>query len=64
MNLKHKDILIDRRSEHDRRTVNLSVWDNKIERRKRPDRRLSGLDVDMLNVTDAEFMEMFANYIN
>jgi len=64
MNLKHKDMLIDRRSEQDRRTVNLNIWDSKVERRKRPDRRLAGLDVDMLNVSDAEFMEMFANYIS
>lgn len=63
MNLKPKDIFIDRRSEQDRRQINLSLWDNRVERRKRPDRRLAGLDVDMLDVTDAEFLEMFANYI-
>ncbi len=64
MNLKHKDMLIDRRSEQDRRTVNCSLWNNKIERRKRPDRRMAGLDVDMLDITDAEFSEMFAAYIS
>ena len=63
MNLKPKDIFIDRRSEQDRRQINLNLWDNRVERRKRPDRRLAGLDVDMLDVTDAEFLEMFANYI-
>lgn len=56
-------MIIDRRSEQDRRTVNLNVWDSKIERRKRPDRRLAGLDVNMVSVSDEEFKEMFENYI-
>jgi len=63
MNLKEKDIFIERRSEQDRRTVNLNLWENRIERRKRPDRRLAGLDVDIFDVSDAEFMEMFAHYV-
>lgn len=56
-------MLIDRRSEQDRRTVNKTVWENKIERRRRPDRRLAGLDVDIFNVPDDEFEDMFENYL-
>lgn len=63
MNATQKDMIIDRRSEQDRRAVNLNVWGSKIERRKRPDRRLAGLDVNMVNVSDEEFKEMFESYI-
>lgn len=63
MILKRKEMFIERRADDDRRTVNGSLWKNKIERRKRPDRRLAGLDVDMFDVSDDEFTEMFACYI-
>ena len=63
MNLKWKSMFIERRSNQDRREVNLSLWDNKVERRKRPDRRMGGLDVDMLNISESEFVEMFAVYL-
>ena len=63
MNLKWKSMFIERRSNQDRREVNLSLWDNKVERRKRPDRRMGGLDVDMLDISESEFVEMFAVYL-
>ena len=56
-------MFIERRSNQDRREVNLSLWDNKVERRKRPDRRMGGLDVDMLDISESEFVEMFAVYL-
>lgn len=64
MVLKHKDLLIDRRSEADRRTVNVSLWGKQVERRKRPDRRMSGVNVDMQDIPNDEFLEMFADYLN
>ena len=56
-------MFIERRADNDRRTVNLSLWDNKIERRKRPDRRLAGLDVNMFDMSESEFLETFANFV-
>ena len=64
MTLKHKSIFIDRRAEQDRRIVNLSLWENKIERRKRPDRRMDGLDVDVLNIPEEDFLDIFAAYLS
>ena len=63
MDLKRKSMFIERRADQDRRTINLSVWDNKVERRKRPDRRMGGLDVNILDISESEFKEMFATYI-
>ena len=63
MNLKRKEMFIERRADEDRRTVNGSLWKNNVERRKRPDRRLAGLDVDMFDISNDEFIEMFACYI-
>ena len=63
MNLKYKDFVIDRRGEDDRRKVNLNLWSSKIERRKRPDRRMGGLDVDSLTLSEEEFKEVFELYL-
>ncbi len=63
MNLKYKNVIIDRRSDTDRRKVNLSLWNNKIERRKRPDRRMDGLDVNLLNLSEDEFNEVFELFL-
>jgi hypothetical protein len=62
MNLKPKDTLEDRRSEQDRRTIDKSSWAN-IEKRKRPDRRIEGLDVDVFTVSEEEFLDIFAAYV-
>ena len=62
MNLKYKETLADRRSDDDRRTINKSLWAN-MERRKRPDRRIEGLDVDLFTVSEEEFLDMFSAYI-
>lgn len=63
INLKPKEMLVDRRSENDRRMADKSLWSNKIERRKRPDRRLNGLDVDEIDVSEEEFMEIFSQFL-
>ena len=63
MNLKYKNVIIDRRNETDRRQVNLSLWNNKIERRKRPDRRMGGVDVSLLNLSEDEFNEVFELFL-
>lgn len=63
MNLKLKDTLADRRSEQDRRTSDKSLWAN-MERRKRPDRRIEGLDVDVYTVSEEEFLDMFGAYVS
>ena len=63
MNLKYKNVIIDRRNESDRRQVNLSLWKNKIERRKRPDRRMGGVDVNLLNLSEDEFNEVFELFL-
>jgi|TARA_B110000238_G_scaffold118289_1_gene128291 hypothetical protein len=62
MYLKLKDTLEDRRSEQDRRTIDKKSWAN-IEKRKRPDRRIEGLDVDVFTVSEEEFLDMFAAYL-
>ena len=62
MNLKPKDTFSDRRSEQDRRTIDKNSWAN-IEKRKRPDRRIEGLDVDVFTVSEEEFLDMFGNYL-
>jgi len=62
MNLKPKETLADRRSTGDRRTIDKSLWAN-IERRKRPDRRIEGLDVDLFTISEEEFLDMFGAYI-
>ena len=63
MNLKYKNVIIDRRTDIDRRQVNLSLWNNKIERRKRPDRRMGGVDVSVLNLSEDEFNEVFELFL-
>ena len=63
MNLKPKGTFIDRRSEQDRRNIDKSLWGNNVERRKRPDRRLDGLDVDVVSVSEDEFMEIFSQFL-
>lgn len=64
MSLKHKSIFIDRRAEQDRRVISLSLWKNKIERRKRPDRRMDGVNVDVLNIPEEDFLDFFAVYLS
>jgi len=39
------------------------LWANNVERRKRPDRRLDGLDVDVLNISEDEFSEIFSQFL-
>tara|TARA_R110002096_G_scaffold67198_5_gene163028 strand:- start:272 stop:472 length:201 start_codon:yes stop_codon:yes gene_type:complete len=63
MNLKAKSSYTDRRSEKDRRMTDNRLWANNVERRKRPDRRLDGLDVDVLNVSEDEFSEIFSQFL-
>ncbi len=63
MNLKPKDTLLDRRSEQDRRSADKSLWAKNIERRKRPDRRMEGLDVDVFTVSEEEFLDIFSTYL-
>ena len=62
MSLKPEDTLDDRRSEQDRRRADKSLWAKKIERRKRPDRRMEGLDVEVLEVSEDEFLEIFSQF--
>ena len=64
MSLKYKSIFIDRRAEQDRRVISLSLWKNKIERRKRPDRRMDGINVDVLNIPEEDFLDIFAVYLS
>ncbi len=64
MSLKYKSIFIDRRAEQDRRVISLSPWKNKIERRKRPDRRMDGINVDVLNIPEEDFLDIFAVYLS
>ncbi|MDW3094924.1 MAG: hypothetical protein R8G33_04540 [Gammaproteobacteria bacterium] len=63
MNLKPKNSFIDRRSEEDRRTSDKTLWSNNVERRKRPDRRLDGLDVDVVSISEDEFLEIFSQFL-
>ena len=63
MSLNPKDTLADRRSEQDRRSTDKSLWAKNIERRKRPDRRMQGLDVDVFNVSEDEFLEIFSQFL-
>jgi hypothetical protein len=63
MSLNPKDTLTDRRSEQDRRSIDKSLWAKNIERRKRPDRRMQGLDVDVFNVSEDEFLEIFSQFL-
>jgi hypothetical protein len=44
-----------RLAEQERRDLNSTSMDN-MERRKRPDRRLAGLDVRVVDVTETAFM--------
>ena len=53
---------IDRRSNEDRRQVNVVLYD-KVERRKRPDRRTSGFDVRNLVLSEEDFLDIFALYV-
>jgi hypothetical protein len=62
--LKYKSIFIDRRAGQDRRVISLSLWKNKIERRKRPDRRMGGVNVDVLNIPEEDFLDIFAVYLS
>ena len=52
---------IDRRSSEDRRKINLLY--NKVERRKRPDRRTSGFDVHDITLSEEDFSYIFALYL-
>ena len=52
---------IDRRTSEDRRKVNLLY--NKVERRKRPDRRTSGFDVRDMTLSEEDFSYIFALYL-
>lgn len=63
MNLNYKDTFIDRRAGEDRRELNLDLWPKKVERRKRPDRRIGGLDVDITTIDEEEFFKIFSRYL-
>ena len=63
MNLKPEDTLLDRRSDQDRRSKDQSLWAKNVERRRRPDRRIEGLDVDVFTVSEEEFLDMFSAYL-
>ncbi len=63
MNPKPKSTFLDRRSEEDRRMADKGLWAKNVERRKRPDRRLDGLDVDEVKVSEDEFLEIFSQFL-
>ena len=54
---------IDRRAGIERRQVNFNTEPNRVERRKRPDRRADGFDVRDLVLSEADFSDMFAHYL-
>jgi len=62
MILKRNSMFIERRADHDRRSSQQNN-NHPVERRKRPDRRLCGLSVEIFDISDEEFREMFAVYI-
>ena len=51
-----------RLAEQERRDLNSTSADN-LERRKRPDRRLAGLDVRVIDVTETAFMNFIHQLI-
>ena len=55
---------IERRTGEDRRQVNLTLSANRFERRKIPDRRIEGLDVRDLTLSEEDFSDMFDRYIS
>ena len=61
-NQKHMNI--ERRAGEDRRQVNLAMSANRFERRKIPDRRIEGLDVRDLTLSEEDFFDMFDRYIS
>jgi len=64
MNLKPNNIFVDRRDIEDRRTTDKSLWVKTVERRKRPDRRLDGLDVEIIDVNEEDFIQMFSLFLS
>ena len=54
----------ERRTGPDRRQVNLALSANRFERRKIPDRRIEGLDVRDLTLSEEDFSNIFAHYIS
>lgn len=54
----------ERRTGLDRRQVNLALSANRFERRKIPDRRIEGLDVRDLTLSEEDFSNIFAHYIS
>ena len=51
-----------RLTEQERRDLNSTSVDS-LERRKRPDRRLAGLDVRVIDVTETAFMNFIHQFI-
>ena len=54
---------IDRRTYRERRQANLNLVPNKLERRKRPDRRTGGFDVGVLMLSEEDFSFIFSHYL-
>ena len=54
----------DRRSVNERRGDRLTEPKNMIDRRKKPERRLSGIDVEELNMSEEDFLEHFSRIEN
>lgn len=54
---------IDRRVYDERRQTDFKLLPNKLERRKRPDRRRDGFVVKDVVVSEAEFSDVFARFL-
>lgn len=52
-----------RLTEQERRKLNSTAEADALERRKRPDRRLAGLDVRVIDVTETAFMNFIHQLI-
>ncbi len=52
-----------RLTEQERRDLNSKAETDALERRKRPDRRLAGLDVRVIDVTETAFMNFIHQLI-
>ena len=52
-----------RRKEQERRDLNYHVSSDTLERRKNPDRRLEGLDVQIIDLSEAAFREFVGQSI-
>ena len=53
-----------RRKSIDRRRVNFRLLPDRVERRKIPDRRGDGLDVNDLSVGKDTFVELFSDFLS